>query len=85
MQAGLRAVVRAPQSCRDAMTNNMRHSLQTLQALQISATRKAISDHGLFVAGMVLAGAMAKCPEPVAEPLRRANTAVQNAKSAYRR
>ena len=36
------------------------------------------------MAGMVLASALAKCPEAVNGPLRQANMLVQSAKNSYR-
>lgn len=84
VEDGIDALDGVHKKCRDALSYNMRHSKQTIRGLESSATAKAISDHGLFVAGMVLASGLAKCPASVMNPLQRANRMMGRAKSTYR-
>ncbi len=75
-----KAVRKAGKSCREALAANLEMSDSTIGSLRRSATVKTVENQRLFVAGMALAGALAKCPGGVTTQLNRVSHFLTTAK-----
>ena len=74
-------VRKASADCETALALNLEMSDGTISSLRRSATVKSIEDHRLFVAGMALGAALAKCPKGVIADLNKVSHFLGTAKT----
>ena len=75
---------KVPSKCKEALAGNIRQSISEIGDLADDPRKKEIDDHQMFIAGMGIAGAVAKCPNSVMAPIGRAQTLLTKAKNRAR-